>query len=77
MALDLKAQKKQTVLIDFPLPNEIIEIVIAFLSSSDLLALAAVGTERLKYYSFSFLESKLHGKYSFCVNVKCCNLSLL
>ena len=52
------------------------EIVIAFLSASDLLALAAVGTERLQNYSLSFLESKLHGKYSLAGNVKCKNLSL-
>ena len=68
--LGLTAPKKQPALIDFPLPNEIIEIVMAFLSLNDLLAFAAVGTERLKHYCFSFLESKLHGKCSIWENVK-------
>ena len=76
LILGLSPLKKQRALIDFPLPNEMIEIMIAFLSSSDLLALAAVGTERIKHYSLSFLETKLHGKYLLCGSVKCYNSSL-
>ena len=71
LSLGLTPLNKKAAPIDFPLPNEIIEIVMAFLSSSDLIVLAAVGTERLKNYSFIFLETKIHGKYSFCENVKC------
>ena len=56
---------EQTVAIDFLMiiPNEIIDIVIAYLSTEDLLALAAVGTERLKKCTFRALRKKLRGKY--------------
>ena len=54
---------EQTFLLDFPIPNEIIEKVMSYLSPEDLLVLAAVGTERLKKCTFSALHKKLCGNY--------------
>ena len=51
------------VALDFPIPNEIIEIVTAYLSTEDLLHLYAVGSERLIECSFDVLRKKLKGKY--------------
>ena len=47
--------------LDLPIPNEIIEIVTTYLSAEDLLALAAVGTERLKNCAFRVLRKKVQG----------------
>ena len=58
--VDIMAQKAP---LEFPIPNEIIEIVIAYLSTKDLLVLASIGTERLKKCAFRFLREKLCGKY--------------
>ena len=54
---------EQATSLDFPIPNEIIEIVTAYLSTEDLLVLAGVGTERLKKCTFRALRKKLSGKY--------------
>ena len=54
---------EQKAAIDFPIPNELVEIVTAFLAPEDLLVLAAVGTERLKKCTFRVLRKKLKGKY--------------
>ena len=51
--------------LDFPIPNEIIEIVTTYLSAEDLLVLAAVATERLKKCAYRVLRKKLKGKYKF------------
>ena len=53
---------EQTTDLELPIPNEIIEIVMAYLSFEDLLTLTAVGTERLKRCAFSALRKKLCGK---------------
>ena len=45
-----------------PIPNEIIEIVMAYLSAEDLLSLAAVGENRLRECAFSVLRTKSCGK---------------
>ena len=45
-----------------PIPNEIIEIVMAYLSPEDLLSLAVVGGKRLKNCAFSALRKKSCGK---------------
>ena len=57
---------EKTDLFDFPIdfPNEIMEMVMAFLSPEDLLVLAAIGTERLKNCTFSILRKKPWGKYN-------------
>ena len=49
--------------VDFPIPNEIIEKVTAYLSIWQLLNLAEVGTERLKKCTFRVLRKKLRGRY--------------
>ena len=56
---------EQATSLDFPIPNEIIEIVMAYLSSEDLLNLAAVGSERLKKCAFRVLRKKSKGKYKY------------
>ena len=52
---------EQTAPLDFPIPNEIIEIMMAYLSPEELFVLAAVGTDRLKKIAFSVLRKKLCG----------------
>ena len=54
---------EQTAPLDFPIPNEIIEIMMAYLSPEDLFVLAAIGNDRLKKFAFSVLRKKLCGKY--------------
>ena len=56
---------EQTAPLDFPIPNEIIEIMMAYLSPEELFVLAAIGTDRLKIFGFSVLRKKLCGKYQF------------
>ena len=56
---------EQAASLDFPIPNEIIEIVTAYLSPEDLLNLAAVGSERLKKCAFGVLRNKSKGKYKY------------
>ena len=56
---------EQEASLDFPIPNEIIEIVTTYLSAEDLLVLAAVATERLKKCTYRVLRKKLKGKYKF------------
>ena len=56
---------EQEASLDFPIPNEIMEIVTAYLSIEDLLVLATVGTERLMKCTFKTLRKKLKGKYKF------------
>ena len=53
---------EQTTGLELPIPNEIIQIVMAYLSHADLLTLTAVGTERLKKCAFSALRKRLSGK---------------
>ena len=50
---------EQTACLDFPFPNEIIEIVVSYLSPEELLSLAAITTERLKK-CFSVLFATNH-----------------
>ena len=47
------------------LPNEIIEMVMPYLSIEELFDVAEVGMERLKKCSFRALRKKLWGKYQF------------
>ena len=56
---------EQTGCLEFPFPNEIIEIVVSYLSPEELLNLAAISTERLKKCTFLALRKKSCGKYSF------------
>ena len=51
--------------LDFAIPNEIIEIVMAYLSPEELFAMAAIGTDRIKKLTCSTLHKKLCGKYQF------------
>ena len=53
---------EQTTGLEFPIPNEVIEIVMTYLSHEDLLALAAVSTGRLNICALSALHRKLRGK---------------
>ena len=53
---------EQAAAIDFPIPNEIIEMVTNYLSPEDLLVLVEVGTERLKKCTFRMFLKKLRGK---------------
>ena len=54
---------EQTACLDFPIPNEIIEMVISYLSPEELLDLATIASERLKKCTFSVLGKKSCGKY--------------
>ena len=54
---------EQIALLDFPIPNEIIEMVIFYLSSEELLDLATIATDRLKKCTFMALRKKSRGKY--------------
>ena len=56
---------EQAAAIDFPIPNEIIEMVTAYLSLEDLHVLVQVGTERLKKCTFRIFLKKLGGKCYF------------
>ena len=67
---------EQEASLDFPIPNEIIEIVTAYLSTEDLLLLAAVGTERLKKCAFRAIPNNLRGKYKLMVMLKFIALTL-
>ena len=49
--------------LDFPFPNEIIEMVISYLSPKELLDLATIATDRLKKCTFMALRKKSRGKY--------------
>ena len=49
--------------LDFPFPNEIIEMVISYLSPEELLDLATIATDRLKKCTYSALRKKSRGKY--------------
>ena len=60
MSLDIM---EQTAHLDFPFPNEIIEMVLSYLSPNELLDLAAIATERLKKCTLSALRKKSCGKY--------------
>ena len=51
------------------LPNEIIEMVMPYLSLEELFDVAEVGIERLKKCSFRALRKKLRGKYQFMVRL--------
>ena len=53
---------EQAAAIDFPVPNEIIEMVTAYLSPEDLHVLVEVGTERLKECTFRILLKNFRGK---------------
>ena len=54
---------EQAALLDFPIPNEMIEIVISYLSPEELLNLATIATDRLKKCTFSALRKNSRGKY--------------
>jgi len=54
---------EQTACLDFPIPNEIIEIIMSYLSPEELLDLADIAAERLKNCCFSALRKKSCGKY--------------
>ena len=56
---------EQTACLEFPIPNEIIDIVLSYLSPEELLDLAAIATERLKTCTFRALRKKSRGKYQF------------
>ena len=58
--------------VDFPIPNETIEIVTTYLTVEDLLALAAFSTERLKNCAFGVLHKKLKGINMFMGMLKLC-----
>ena len=60
IALDIM---EQAALLDFPIPNEIIEMVISYLSPEELLDLATIATDRLKKCTYSALRKKSRGKY--------------
>ena len=49
--------------LDFPIPNEVIEKVTTYLATEDLLALAEIGSERLRKCTFRVLRKKSRGKY--------------
>ena len=51
--------------LDFPIPNEIIEIVMVYLSPEELLAVAAIGSDRIKRLTCCTLHKQLCGKYQF------------
>ena len=53
---------ERTASLDFPVPNEIIVIVMAYLSPEELFTLAEAGTERLKEAAFSVIRRKSSGK---------------
>ena len=53
---------EQSTCLEFPIPNEVIEIVMAYLTLEDLLALAEVGTERLTKCTYRVLRKKTYGK---------------
>ena len=59
------------------LPNEIIEMVMAYLSLEELFDVAEVGIERLKKCSFRALRKKLCGKYQFMVRLNLFFLNLV
>ena len=54
---------EQTACSDFPIPNEIVEIVLSYLSPEELFDLAAIATETLKKCTLSALHKKSRGKY--------------
>ena len=54
---------EHTAALDFPIPNEIIEKVTAYLSAEDLFNLTEVGSERLKKCTLGALHKKLRGKH--------------
>ena len=54
---------EQTTSLDFPIPNEIIAIVLDYLSQEELFSLAEVGTERLRKSIYSVLRRKSRGKF--------------
>ena len=54
---------EHTEALDFPIPNEMIEKVTAYLSAEDLFNLTEVGSERLKKCIFGALHKKLRGKH--------------
>jgi len=56
--LENKYIMEQPACLDFPFPNEIIEIVISYLSTEELLDLATIASERLKKCTFSVLGKK-------------------
>ena len=50
--------------IDFlGIPNEIIEKILSYLQSEDLLSLAVIGNKRLRDCSYKFLRKKPLGMY--------------
>ena len=59
---------EQTTSLDFPIPNEIVEIVMAYLSPEELLVFAAIGADRIKILTCSTLRKKLCGKYQ-CIQI--------
>jgi len=50
---------EHTAAFDFPIPNEMIEKVTAYLSTEDLFNLTEIGSERLKKCTFGVLRKKL------------------
>lgn len=56
---------ERTASLDFPVPNEIIVIVMTYLPPEELFTLAEVGTERLKESAFSVIRRKANGKLEF------------
>ena len=53
---------ERTASLDFPVPNEIIVIVMTYLPPEELFTLAEVGTERLKESAFTVIRRKSSGK---------------
>ena len=68
---------EQTAPLDFPFPNEIIEIVTAYLTTEDLIALAAVVTKRLNKCILRVLRKRLRGKYKSMAMLKLISLNYI
>lgn len=60
----------QASLLELQLPNEVIDTVLSYLSSEELLILARVCTERLKNCSYRVVRQKFTGMRLFNVNIK-------
>ena len=54
---------EQELCLEFPIPTEIIEMVISYLSTKELLDLATIAAGRLKKCTLSALRKKSCGKY--------------
>ena len=53
----------QSNFLEFPLPNEIVEKVLLYLLTEDLISLAVVSDQRLRDFTYKILRKKANGKY--------------